>query len=391
MGSLACSSAGFAMQQLLLAWLLITVLDLPAGRVGTLQAAVGLPGVIIMLWGGASADRTDARAMLTRVFGAAALVPLGLALALELGELNVWTVTAWGLGISAALSFSSPAQQAVLSRIAGRDLQRGVTATTAITMFTYMIGLGAAGQLDRIGLRQVLLAQCLCLAIAALWIRRIGSQEIERWRRPKSPPGAASLEGFRASYRQRAVFDAMTVNFVSSIFNAGAFLTVFPFIVRRVYNGDAALLSWLMIVFFAGAVVSNLIMFRFMPFQRPGRWFVGLQLSRIVVLFLIWIQPAWWLVVTALIAWGLNMGVTTTLARAIVQEAAEPQTRGRVMSVFGLGLLGSPLIGAVILGAIVERYGALAGLVPGMVASVLLFAYSMAATGLWRYRSIPTA
>ena len=31
--------------------------------------------------------------------------------------------------------------------------------------------------------------------------------------------------------------------------------------------------------------------------------------------------------------------------------------------------------------------GALAGLVPGMAASVLLFAYSMAATGLWRYRS----
>ncbi len=390
MGSLACSSAGFAMQQLLLAWLLITVLDLPAGRVGTLQAAVGLPGVIIMLWGGASADRTDARAMLTRVFGAAALVPLGLALALELGELNVWTVTAWGLGISAALSFSSPAQQAVLSRIAGRDLQRGVTATTAITMFTYMIGLGAAGQLDRIGLRQVLLAQCLCLAIAALWIRRIGSQPSNDGE-SKEPARRRIAEGFRASYRQRAVFDAMTVNFVSSIFNAGAFLTVFPFIVRRVYDGDAELLSWLMIVFFAGAVVSNLIMFRFMPFQRPGRWFVGLQLSRIVVLFLIWIQPAWWLVVTALIAWGLNMGVTTTLARAIVQEAAEPQTRGRVMSVFGLGLLGSPLIGAVILGAIVERYGALAGLVPGMVASVLLFAYSMAATGLWRYRSVPAA
>ena len=390
MGSLACSSAGFAMQQLLLAVLLVGVLALPADRVGPLQAAVGLPGVIIMLWGGASADRTDARAVLTRVFGAAAVVPLGLMLALELGEFSVWTVTAWGLGISAAMSFSGPAQQAALSRIAGRHLQRGVTASTAITMFTYTIGLGVAGQLDRIGLRQVLIAQTICLAAAALWIRRIGPQALND-AESAEPAWQRILDGFRASYRQRPVFDVMTVNFVSSIFNAGAFLTAFPFIVYRVYNGDAALLSWLMIVFFAGAVVSNLIMFRFMPFQRPGRWFVVLQLSRIVVLFLLWIQPAWWLVVVALIAWGLNMGVTTTLARAIVQEAAEPQTRGRVMSVFGLGLLGSPLIGAVILGAIVERYGALAGLVPGMVASVLLFVYSMAATGLWRYRSIPTA
>ncbi|MDE2851514.1 MAG: MFS transporter [Acidobacteriota bacterium] len=386
MGSWACSSAGLAMQQLLLVWLLAGVLALPADRVGPLQAAIGLPGVIIMLWGGANADRTDARAILTRVFGAAALVPFGLVLALELGGLNVWTVTAWGLGLSAALSFSSPAQQAVLNRIAGRDLQRGVTAATAISMFTYMIGLRVAGQLDSFGLRQVLLAQSLCLAAAALWIRRIGSQPVNDGE-AGAPAWRRIAEGFRASYRQRPVFDAMTVNFVSSIFNAGAFFTVLPFVVLRVYDGDAELLSWLMILFFAGAVVSNLIMLRFMPFQQPGRWFVVLQLSRILVLFLIWIEPAWWLVVTASVAWGLNMGVTTTLARAIVQEAAEPQTRGRVMSVFGLGLLGAPLIGAVILGWIVEEYGALAGLVPGMAASVLLFAYSMAATGLWRYRS----
>ena len=386
MGSLACSSAGFAMQQLLLAALLIGVLALPADRVGPLQAAVGLPGVVIMLWGGARADRTDARTMLTRIFGAAAVVPLGLALALEFGQFNVWTVTAWGLGLSAAMSFSGPAQQSVLSRIAGRHLQRGVTAATAITMFTYIIGLGAAGLLDRIGLRQVLIAQCLCLAAAALWVRRIGSQGVND--APSLEPARQQiLEGFRASYRRRPVFDAMTVNFVSAIFNAGGFLTAFPFIVYQVYDGDAALLSWLMIVFFAGAGISNLIMLRFMPLQRPGRWFILFQLSRILVLFLIWIEPAWWLVVTALIAWGLNMGVTTTLARAIVQEAAEPQARGRVMSVFGLGLLGAPLIGAVILGWIVEEYGALAGLVPGMAASVLLFAYSMVATGLWRYRS----
>ena len=386
MGTLACSSSGFAMQQLLLAWLLMGVLALPADRVGPLQAAAGLPGIVIMLWGGASADRTDARAMLTRVFGIAALVPLGLVLALELGELSVWTVTAWGLGISAAMSFSGPAQQAVLSRIAGRDLQRAVTASTAITMFTYTLGLAAAGQLDRIGLRQVLLVQTLFLAAAAVWIRRIGPQPPSDVANAE-PAWRRIVEGFRASYRQRPVFDAMTVNFVSSIFNAGGFLTAFPFIVRRVYGGDAELLSWLMIVFFLGAVVSNVIMLRFMPFQRPGRWFILFQLSRVLVLFLMWIEPAWWLVVTAVIAWGLNMGVTTTLARAIVQEAAEEQTRGRVMSVFGLGLLGAPLIGAIILGWIVEQYGALAGLVPGMAASVLLFAYSMVATGLWRYRS----
>lgn len=45
--------------------------------------------------------------------------------------------------------------------------------------------------------------------------------------------------------------------------------------------------------------------------------------------------------------------------------------RGRITPVFGLGLLGAPLVGALISGWFVEHCGALAGLVPGMATSVL--------------------
>ena len=49
-----------------------------------------------------------------------------------------------------------------------------------------------------------------------------------------------------------------------------------------------------------------------------------MQLSRIVVLLLMWIEPELWLLVVATIGWGLNMGVTTTLARTIVQNRRGP-------------------------------------------------------------------
>ena len=32
-----------------------------------------------------------------------------------------------------------------------------------------------------------------------------------------------------------------------------------------------------------------------------------------------WIEPPFWLLVVATIGWGLNMGITTNLARSIVQ------------------------------------------------------------------------
>ena len=76
-------------------------------------------------------------------------------------------------------------------------------------------------------------------------------------------------------------FNVLLITFASSIFNAGAFITVFPFIVARVYDGTAWLLALLMAVFFAGATLSNILLLRYQPLLRPGRLFLIMQLSRI--------------------------------------------------------------------------------------------------------------
>ena len=68
------------------------------------------------------------------------------------------------------------------------------------------------------------------------------------------------------------IAQALSINFISSIFNAGSFMTVFPFIVRRIYEGDAFLLSMMMVVFYCGATTSSLAMMRFMPFASPIIW-----------------------------------------------------------------------------------------------------------------------
>jgi hypothetical protein len=69
-------------------------------------------------------------------------------------------------------------------------------------------------------------------------------------------------------------------------------------------------------------------------------------------------------------AWGLNMGLTTTLSRTIVQESAEPEFRARILSVYSLGLIGSAPIGAIVLGNIIEIFGTLEALIPAMLVSV---------------------
>ena len=386
MSATAFAGISFSMHQLLVSWLFIGILLLPADRVGQLQALIGIPGVFLMLWGGVSADRTDSRALLIRVYAIAPLLPMALIVFDQVDRISVSTVTLWGLGMSVVMSFSSPAQQAILNRVTGSAVQHGVTVATATLFLVQIVGLTVAGQMDRVGLTPVLLVQASSLAMAAWMIRRVSASPPSHGA-DTGPVWRQVVEGLKAVHADKVVFNVLVLNFVSSVFNAGAFLTVFPFIVKRIYRGDAALLAAMMVLFFAGAMVSNLAMLRWMPFAHPGRLFLVMQLSRIAILLLLWIEPSWWLLVVATVSWGLNMGVTSTLARSIVQESAAPGFRGRVLSVFSVGQIGSAPIGALVLGWIIEAFGTLNALLPAMLTSLVLFLFGTLATGVWSYRS----
>ncbi len=376
----------FAMHQLLISWLLVGVLQLAANDVGLLQAMMGVPGIFLMLWGGASADRADPKILLVRAYMFAPALPIFLILVDQSFGLAVWSVALWGLGMSVLTSFSQPAQQAILNRVAGKQIQQAVSAATAVGFIVQITGLLLAGQMDTIGLSTVLIVQAICFALGALAVRKIKSAPVNPVQNTESSIQTIT-SGLKAIYEHKVIYHVLGTNFVSSIFNAGAFMTVFPFIVKRVYEGDAMLLGAMMALFFAGATLSNLTMYRFMPFVRPGRLFLLMQLTRMIVIFLLWIEPDWWLLIVATIGWGINMGFTTTMARTIVQESAPVAYRGRIMSVFTLGMMGSAPIGAIVLGNIIEIFGTLNALLPAIAVSLGIFLFGIFMTGIWQYKS----
>lgn len=386
LGSTAFSGVAFAMQQLLLSWILIGILELPATQVGMIQALAGIPGIFLMLLGGASADGRDPRALLIQVYSIAPIMPLLLIAIINVNQLNIWSVIIWALGMSVVISYSSPAQQAILSRVAGQDIQKAVSATTTIGFLVQMLGLSVAGTMDELGLVPVLTFQAICVGLGAVAVRRLKPRPPEL-PASRQPTWKIILDGLHAVYRHKVIFQVLTINFVSSIFNAGAFATVFPFIIKRIYDGDALLLSMMMIIFFGGAAASNFMMFRMLPLTRPGRIFLIMQLSRMLILGLMWLRPEFWLMVIASIAWGLNMGVTTTLARSIVQESASVQYRARILSVYSLGFIGSAPIGALMLGWMIDIFGILNALLPAMFISFALFLYGVFFSDVFNYES----
>ena len=376
----------FSMQQLLISWLLIGVLDTPADRVGLSQALVGIPGLFIMLWGGAAADRVDPRGLLIRVYAVTPLVPLLLIGIDGSGYLNFWTVTFWALLMSVANSFSNPAQAAILNRSSGRRVQEGVTASTAVMLVVQVIGLSLAGQLERVGLATVMIAQAAAIAVGCLAVRRIsavpspaGGPRVAAWR--------SVIDGLQAIHRNRVVADVLGLNFVSMMFNVGSFMLVLPFMITKLYDGDAAYLGGILVLFFSGGAISNFVLLRFMPITHPGRFFLTMQLTRALIYVILWFQPPEWLLIGAIFLWGMNMGVTNTASRAIVQEAADESYRARMLSVYNVGVIGAQPVGALFLGQLITWVGIVNALLPGLVVSVLLFAYGILFTPVWSFRS----
>ena len=385
LGSTAFSGIAFAMQQLLLSWTLIGILEIPASQVGLIQAAAGIPGIFVMLLGGVRADDTDPRTLLIRVYLFAPVLPLFLITVVQLQQLSIQAVLLWALGMSVCVSYSSPAQQTILNRIASSSVQKAVSAATAVGFLVQIFGLGIAGTIDKFGLSPALAFQATCVGLGAFAVRRLHPQPpvIQK----TESPFKNLADGFSEIYKQRDIMQTLIINFTSSVFNAGAFMTVFPFIVKEIYGGNAFLLSFLMVIFYAGATISNLLMIRVMPLVRPGRIFLIMQLSRMVILGLIWFQPVFWVFAVACVGWGLNMGVTMTLARTIVQESATAEYRARIMSVYSLGLLGSAPIGALILGSLIDSLGILNALIPAISISIGLFVYGIIFTNVYNYRS----
>jgi hypothetical protein len=190
----------------------------------------------------------------------------------------------------------------------------------------------------------------------------------------------------RAIWALPLIRDVIGLNFLSSLFNAGAYIVAIPYIAKEVYQGDAAFFATVMIVFTAGSIGSNVALLGFMPLARPGRLFLAMQLTRAAILILLWLEPSPWLFHATLFAWGLNMGITTTIARTTVQELAPAPVRAQILAVLLLSFLVSSPVSSLRLGALISQSTPATALLPGVIISAVIFLLGIRHSGLWQYR-----
>ena len=388
----------FSIQQLLVIWILVGVLEQSPETVGIVQLLIGIPGLVFMLWGGFIGDRVDGRQLLIQTHLLSAIPPLCLVVIISYGQLGLASVIVFALSANLLNSASNPARNTILNKVAKSRLQYAIGLSTGIGSVATMIGTRVAGEIESIGLFNILIFQAVFFVVGAIALLGLPkypvvkqSSKAETTQHLDEAPTASMLStiknGLLYTWRFKLARDLVALNFFSSFFNAGAWLVAIPFIISRVYQGDALLLANITVIFYFGSLIANFGLLRFMPLARPGRLYLIMQLSRIFVLLLIWIQPHISVFWFAAAYWGFNMGVTNTTSRLMVQEIALPEYRSRLMSVYTLGLMSAAPVGSLVLGFVIGQFGSLNALIPGMISSVIIFWIGYHYTAIWQYKS----
>jgi hypothetical protein len=373
--------AGMSLYGFLFTWLLIGILERPADEAAFARFIAEMPPLALLLLGGVLGDRMNGRSYLIIMHLAMVVPPLIIAVVHSTGTLSYAWVVLFGVLTASIQSLSDPARQAALSRVSHLDIQRSITVMTIVTTGVGMFGFWLGGHIEEFGLAQVLLVQALLFLSGVFFVRRLPDLPVAQSSRP------SLAEGLRATWTNTLARNLIGLNFLSSLFNAGAYIIAIPYIVKEVYGGGASLLASIMIVFTCGSVGSNILLYWWMPLLRPGRLFLHMQLSRIVILGALFFGPPLWLFYVLLFCWGLNMGITTTTVRSTVQEVAPVNFRAQILSVLLLSFMVSSPLSSNVLGQVIEAFDPLAALLPGVVISVVIFTLGIRYSGLWTWES----
>jgi len=354
-------------------WLIVVALHESAARVGIAQMITQLPALFLLLVAGLIADRIEQRRILIITHLLVALSQLAMAWLIAAGGLTFNSLLALSLVGGIAGVFSAPPRDAMLTRVAGTQIQRMVIIVIGLQFGSQIVGFVLASFADRVGAAALLSLSAVMFALGAIPCLRLPDSE------PSPADGRHPLReiaiGLQFAVRSERIRPVLILTFALGLFFVGSFVVLLPLIIRDVYHGSAADLSLAFGANMTGTLVVIGVLMRGGGVQRQGRAFMLAFLFGSLVLSLLYLAPPYWAFFVLSFIWGLGGGLTMTMGRSIVQEAAPRELSARLLSIYAFAMSAGMPIGSVAIGYAAQAWGTLnAALLPaiGMTATVAL-------------------
>jgi len=370
------SLVGTWMQNIAQGWLVLELTNSPF-YVGLVSALGSLPILLVSLPAGVYVDRLNKHRLIILTQTLSLLQALALAILIWTHRIALWQVAVVALFLGTVNAFDTPARQAFMVELVGKDdLMNAIALNSSAFNTARVVGPSVAGLL----IAAVGLAWCYFLNavsyIAVIW--GLWEMRLPPFLRPeRTGDGWEQFrEGARFVRHERRVLALVTNMGVISIFGYPV-LVLLPVFARDVLRIGASGLGFMMAVTGIGAVVAALALAAFGPRVRKGailRW-SGPVFGAAIALFALTRSVP--LVLVILPVAGGAMILNTAVSNTLIQTLAPDSLRGRVMGFYAFVFLGMAPFGALQAGWLAEQLGAPAAVVIGgsicVVASLVMW------------------
>jgi MFS family permease len=372
---LLVSHTGTWMQAVGQGWLVYQLTNTPVW-LGLTSLAFALPMIVLPLFGGALADRTDRIALMRRLQLVMATVTFTLAWATYLEVTRAWHLAAFSLIQGLVLAFDGPARHATVPHLVDREHLLG-----AVSLFqsTYQLGgfFGPAlagvllGMLGTDRLWVLFGVNGLTFVIFAGMLALLG--HIPQERTPDVPLVDSMARGLRFVWTHDALRALLVLVTVAGVFGR-SYLALMPVFARDVLGTDARGLGFLTAAPGIGVVAGAAVLSAVGGLRHHGRVIVAAATAFAVLLALFALSRVLALSLVILTVLGLATVTLVATMSAAMQTAAPDTLRGRVMSLWAIANVGLPSLGAMLTASIAAIVGAPLAVMAGAAIVVLVTA-----------------
>jgi len=381
------ANTGTWMQSIAQDWLIFD-LTRSSAAVGVTMALQFLPILVLGLHTGAVADRFSKRRILltTQALNAAATAALA-AITLS-GTVRPADVYAFALLSGLVFAFDAPARQAFVADITTPDrLRAAIALNAAVFQATRLIGPAVASLLiASVGTGWVFAVNAACYLGPTIGLLRLADPVSARIR--ARPPDGQHPGALRTAVRYvRGRPDIVrTIILVGML---GTFGLNFPIVLtamaKSAFGGGAGLYGLFNLVLAVGSAAGALLAG---AYARPRPRVLVLSAAAFGLLEVTAaIAPDLAVFLPLLVAMGFVNLAFQAMANASVQLAVDPVLRGRVMGLYMLVFIGGTPIGAPVIGALTNHFGAR----PGMIICGAVPALAAVAVAAYRSSSQPSS
>ena len=360
------SLTGSWMQSIALSWLVYRL----TGSVlllATVAFVTQFPSFLLAPFAGVASDRFDKHKILIITQILFMLEALTLAALVLTNSIQTWHILTLGLYIGIVTAFDSPARQSLVIELVGpKDLSNAIALNSAIFNGARLIGPSVGGILIS------LVGEGYCFLINGIsYIAVISALLMMRLPAFCKPPRQAAVlaqmrEGIRYVWGFLPIRTLLLLIATLSFFGM-PMLVIIPAYVKDILLGDSQTLGFLMSSFGAGALLAALSLA-----ARKSVLGLGKILTICIIAFSLCLVALSFVRLPSLayvLAFPCGFGLIVAIAtiNTLLQTLAANDKRGRVMSFYGMFLIGMAPLGSLLHSLIAKYLGLTGAMVTGAV------------------------